>query len=126
MSVGGAMVRVGGDEGSKEMPALGTSLVVKDSKQKTLFSTELWWWTPRNLTGHDLFTRVDVPSYTDWVANLTLKQFVYLNREQIQSYGSELWRFKEAIEAMTAQIRNGAWDDATITVTLYEWESGYS
>ncbi|BDU10327.1 hypothetical protein AINA4_02480 [Aurantimicrobium sp. INA4] len=126
MSVGGAMVKVGGVEGSKEMPALGTALVVKDSKQKTLFSTELWWWTPRNVKGHDLFTRVDLPGYTDWVANLTLKQFVDLNREQIQSYGSELWRFKEDIEAMTAQIRNGAWDDAAITVTLYEWESGYS
>ncbi|WP_148664060.1 hypothetical protein [Aurantimicrobium minutum] len=102
------MVKVGGVEGSKEMPALGTALVVKDSKQKTLFSTELWWWTPRNLTGHALFNRVDVPSYTDWVADLTLMQFVDLNRQQIQSYGLELWKFKEDIEAMTAQIRNGA------------------
>ena len=108
------------------MPALGTSLVVKDAIQQNLFSKELWWWSPRNVLGNELFMRVDVPGYTDWVAKLTLKQFVDLNREQIQSYGSELWRFKEDIEAITAQIRSGAWDDAAITVTLYEWESGYS
>ena len=108
------------------MPALGTSLVVKDVYNKNLFSKELWWWNPRPLTGNPLFTRVDVPGYTDWVAELTLKQFVDLNREQIQSYGLYLWRFKEDIEAITAQIRSGAWDDAAITVTLYEWESGYS
>ena len=94
MSVGGAMVKVGGVEGRKDMPVLGTGLVVKNSKQKTLISTQLWWWTPRNHTGNELFTRVDVPGFTDWVSNLSLKLFVDLNRAQIQSYGSELWRFK--------------------------------
>ena len=108
------------------MPALGTSLVVKDANQQNLFSKELWWWSPRNVLGNELFMRVDVPGYTDWVAELTLKQFVDLNREQIQSYGLELWRFKEDIEGITAQIRSGVWDDAAITVTIYEWESGYS
>ena len=108
------------------MPALGTSLVVKDKSDAPLFSKELWWWNPRPLTGNPLFTREDSFGYTDWVAKLTLKEFVDLNREQILSYGTELWRFKEDIEAITAQIRSGAWDDAAITVTLYEWESGYS
>ena len=108
------------------MPALGTSLVVKDKNETHLFSKELWWWNPRPLTGNPLFKREDSFGYSDWIAKLTLKQFVDLNREQIKSYGLELWRFKEDIEAITAQIRSGAWDDAAITVTLYEWESGYS
>ena len=108
------------------MPALGTSLVVKDKNETHLFSKELWWWNPRPLTGNPLFNREGSFGYSDWIAKLTLKQFVDLNREQIQSYGLELWRFKEDIEAITAQIRSGAWDDAAITVTLYEWESGYS
>ena len=108
------------------MPALGTSLVVRDVNDKNLFFRELWWWSPRPLTGNPLFMREDSFGYTDWIAKLTLKQFVDLNREQIQSYGLYLWRFKEDIEAITAQIRSGAWDDAAITVTLYEWESGYS
>lgn len=100
--------------------------MVRDKDKNPLFSKELWWWSPRNLAGNEFFTRVDVPGYTDWIADVTLKQFVDLNREQIQSYHLELWRHKEDIEAITAQIRSGAWDDATITVTLYEWESGYS
>ena len=108
------------------MPALGTSLVVRDVNDKYLFSKELWWWNPRPLTGNHLFEREDSFGYSDWIAKLTLKQFVDLNREQIQSYGLELWRFKEDIESITAQIRSGAWDDAAITVTLYEWESGYA
>ena len=108
------------------MPALGTSLVVRDVNDKNLFSKELWWWNPRPLTGNPLFLREDSFGYSDWIAKLTLKQFVDLNREQIQSYGLELWRYKEDIEAITAQIRSGALDDADITVSLYEWESGYS
>ena len=107
------------------MPALGTSLAVKDANQQNLFSKELWWWRPRNILGNELFERVDVPGYTDWVAELTLKQFVDLNREQIQAYGSGIWKYKQDIEAITTHIRSGAWDAATITVTLYEWESGY-
>ena len=108
------------------MPALGTSLVVKDVNNMNLFSKELRWWSPRPLTGNQLFTREDSFGYSDWIAKITLKEFVDLNREQIQSYGLELWRYKADIEAITAQIRSGAWDDAAITVTLYEWESGYS
>ena len=108
------------------MPALGTSLVVRDKEHNIIFSKELWWWNPRPLTGNPLFTSEDSYGYTDWVAKLSVKQFVDLNREQIQSYGLELWRFKENIEAITAQLRSGAWDDAALEVTLYEWESGYS
>lgn len=84
MSVGHASLEL--PEGKEaSMPALGTSLVVKDVNNKNLFSKELWWWNPRPLTGNPLFTRVEVPGYTDWVAKLTLKQFVDLNREQIHS-----------------------------------------
>ena len=125
MSVGHVSLEL--PEGKEaSMPALGTSLVVRDVNDKNLFSKELWWWNPRHLTGNPLFIREDSFGYSDWIAKLTLKQFVDLNREQIQSYGLYLWRFKEDIEAITAQIRSGAWDDAAITVTLYEWESGYS
>ena len=67
MSVGHASLEL--PEGKEaSMPALGTSLVVKDVNNKNLFSKELWWWNPRPLTGNPLFTRVDVLGYSDLIA----------------------------------------------------------
>lgn len=67
MSVGHVSLEL--PEGKEaSMPALGTSLVVRDVNDKNLFSKELWWWNPRPLTGNPLFTRVDVPAYKDLIA----------------------------------------------------------
>lgn len=109
------------------MPALGTSLVVRDTNQEILHSTELWWWQPRNLTKDPRFTRVDSNGYTDWFAQLTLKEFVDMNRGQIEQQDKYfVLTHAEQIQHISSLIRSGEWDDAILHVTLYEWESGLS
>lgn len=49
------------------MPALGTSLVVRDVNDKNLFSKELWWWNPRPITGNPFSMREDVFGYRDLI-----------------------------------------------------------
>ena len=75
MSVGHASLEL--PEGKEaSMPALGTSLVVRDVNDKYLFSKELWWWNPRPLTGNPLFIREDSFGYSDLIvefpANINL------------------------------------------------------
>lgn len=106
------------------MAALSTSLTVKKDDE-LIYSAHLWWWNPYRLINHPLFTLRPDNSYSDWIAALTLKQFVDLNREQIEQIPrDDLYRHKEQIEEITAHIRSGNWENATLHVTLYEWESG--
>jgi hypothetical protein len=109
------------------MPALSTSLKVTNSNNEKIYTAQLFWWNPYTLLNHELFTAVHDNGYIDRVAQLNLQQFVDLNREQIQQYSRDLlYQHKEQIENITAHIRSGDWDNATLQVTLYEWESGLS
>lgn len=109
------------------MAALSASLKVTNSNQEIIYRTHLYWWNPYTLIKPPLFTMVPDNGYIDWVALLTLQQFIDLNREQIQQLTRDsLYEHKQQIEQLVASIRSGAWDDATIQVTIYEWESGLS
>lgn len=109
------------------MPALTTLLNVRNTTDESIYSARLWWWNPYTLINHELFTAVEEFGYIDRIAELNLQQFVDLNREQIQKYSRDrLYEHKEQIEEITAHIRSGDWDNATVQVTLYEWESGLS
>lgn len=106
------------------MTALSTSLTVKNDND-LVYSTRLWWWNPYRLINHPQFTLRPDNSYSDWVAVMSLEQFVELNKEQIKQFPrEELYRHKEPIEKITTHIRSGNWDNAMFQVILSEWESG--
>jgi hypothetical protein len=107
--------------------AITTLLNVKNTKQESIYSARLFWWDPYTLFKNEHFTEIQEYGYIDRVAQLNLQQFVDMNREQIQQYSREyLYQHKEQIEEITAHIRSGDWDSATLQVTSYEWESGLS
>lgn len=109
------------------MTARSIGFTVRNSDDKVLSSQRVPWWDTRIIWGHPLFTRVDAEGYTDWIAHLTLAEFVALNREHIQRLSSydAVSYYDEITDVITA-IHSGDWDDATITVTMEEWESGLS
>ena len=105
--------------------AITTLLNVKNTNQDSIYSARLFWWDPYTLFKNEHFTEIQEYGYIDRVAQLNLTQFVDMNREQIQQYSRDwLYKHKEQIEEITAHIRSGEWDNATLQVTLYEWESG--
>lgn len=109
------------------MAAISTILNVTNTNNESIYSARLCWWNASTLLRHELFTEVHEFGYIDRIANLNLQQFVDLNREQIQQFSRDrLYEHKELIEEVTAHIRSGDWDNATLQVTLYEWESGLS
>lgn len=109
------------------MAALTTLLNVKNTNHESIYSSRLWWWNPYTLINHELLSEVHEFGYIDRVADLNLKQFVDLNRKQIQKHSRDrIYEHREQIEEITAHIRSGDWDNATLQVTLYEWESGLS
>ena len=105
--------------------AITTLLNVRNTNHESIYSARLFWWDPYTLFKNEHFTEIQVYGYIDRVAQLNLTQFVDMNREQIQQYSRDLlYQHKEQIENITAHIRSGDWDSATLQVTLYEWESG--
>ena len=107
--------------------AIATLLNVRNSSDESIYSARLWWWDPYTLFKNEHFTEIHEYGYIDRVAQLNLQQFVDMNREQIQQYSRDfLYQHKEQIEEITARIRSGDWNDTTLQVTLYEWESGLS
>jgi hypothetical protein len=105
--------------------AITTLLNVRNTNHESIYSARLWWWDPYTLFKNEHFTEIQEYGYIDRVAQLDLKQFVDMNRDQIQQYSRDwLYKHKEQIEEITAHIRSGDWDDASLQVTLYEWESG--
>ena len=105
--------------------AITTLLNVKNTNNESVYSARLFWWDPYTLFKNEHFTEIQEYVYIDRVAQLNLTQFVDMNREQIQQYSRDyLYEHKEQIEEITAHIRSGDWDSATLQVTLYEWESG--
>jgi hypothetical protein len=105
--------------------AITTLLNVKNTADESIYSARLFWWDPYTLFKNEHFTEIQEYGYIDRVAQLNLNQFVDMNKEQIQQYSRDyLYQHKEQIEEITAHIRSGDWDNATLQVTLYEWESG--